>query len=754
MLQLAPSQPFDSSQRPVALRMRPDLIVREQSAGSRVYFIIKDPIRLSHHQLWEEEFSLLQMLDGRTSVAAMKEAFVRKFPSSRLDSRLLQILHGQFHRNGLVLSENVGQSDELRRRNEQAQSREKWGRVRGWMAIRFRGINPDTALEHLDQRLGWCFERPAMLAIALFLVFTLIFFSIQSVRTISSMPSLHEYMTAQTFALTYLAFCGLKVLHEIGHGLACKHYGGECNEMGLMFLIFTPCLYCDVTDSWMVDNKWRRAMIALAGIWFEFIAASICMWLWWFTNPGVMHSLCFQVVLVGSVGTLLFNGNPLMKYDGYFVVSDLMDRPNLSQQAQRVLWNGFAWFYLRRAPNLPADYSGRSDGFLWMYGLLAGAYRCILSIVILCVVFKIFQILRLESVGLFLVCSVLAGWLCWISSTVGAWVKSRGGLGSLRKGRVSQTLLLAIFLMAAIVWLPLPARLHSQAYLEVRATRAIVVMVDGKLQRCQAEGASVHAGDEIAKLVSEDLELSLIARRGELSRQRARFIGLESRRGVDPLVSSMMPSVQEAIRGLELEVQRLESDLEQLTLRAPIDGTILAPMTTKSSMNPNELPTWSGLPMDAENVGCVLSRGTTFCEIGDARSFQATVYLSQQQVELVRPGQTVFLKSKTLPDHSFRGTIFVVGTATHLELPSEVATAGIVPYRPNSNGRLESVEPVFIAKIEIATESLRGNDLLPLHHSIAKVAIQIDSQSLGNRVARFFFSSFAIDPTVKQRASR
>ncbi len=754
MLQLAPSQPFDSSQRPVALRMRPDLIVRERSAGSRVYFILKDPIRLSHHQLWEEEFALLQMLDGRTSIAAMKEAFVKKFPGSRLDKRLLQILHGQFHRNGLVLSDNVGQSDELRRRNEQAQSRENWGRVRGWMSIRFRGINPDTALDHLDQRLGWCFEWPAMLAIALFLVFTLIFFLIHSVSIIWSLPSLNETMTAQTLALTYLAFCGLKVLHEIGHGLACKHYGGECNEMGLMLLIFTPCLYCDVSDSWMVSSKWRRAMIALAGIWFEFIAASICMWLWWFTNPGVMHSLCFQVVLVGSVGTLLFNGNPLLKYDGYFVVSDLLDRPNLSQQARRVLWNGFAWFFLRRSTQLPADYSGRGDGFLWMYGVLAGAYRCLLSIVILFVVFKIFQILRLESVGLILVCSVLAGWLYWTGSAVGNWVKSRGGIKGLRTGRVSLTFLVSVFLMAAVAWLPLPARLHSQAYLEVRATRAVVVLVDGKLQRCQAEGAVVHAGDEIAKLVSEDLELNLIARRGELSRQRARLIGLESRRGIETLVSSMMPSVQEGIRGLELELQRLESDIEQLTLRASIDGTILAPMTTKESMNPNELQTWSGLPMDAENVGCILTRGTTFCEIGDAQSFQATVYLNQPQVELVRAGQVVFLKSKPLPDVSFRGTISAVGMATHSELPNEVAAAGMVPSRPNRSGRLESVEPVFVAKIEIAPESLRGNDLLPLHHSIATIAIQIDKESIGNRIARFVFSTFAIDPTVKRRASR
>lgn len=158
MLQLAPSQPFDFNLRPVALRMRPDLIFRERRVGSRKYFVIKDPIRLSHHQLWEEEFALLKMLDGRTSIAAMKDAFVKEFPGSRLDSRLLQILHGQFHRNGLVISEHLGQSDELQKRNENFRSQEKWGRARSWMSIRFRGFNPDSLLEYLDRRLGWCFE--------------------------------------------------------------------------------------------------------------------------------------------------------------------------------------------------------------------------------------------------------------------------------------------------------------------------------------------------------------------------------------------------------------------------------------------------------------------------------------------------------------------------------------------------------------------------------------------------------------------
>ncbi len=752
MLQLAPTQPAVSSLRPVALRMRPDLIVRERNIGSRTYFVIKDPIRLSHHQLWEEEFALLQMLDGRTSFAAMKNAFSKKYPGSRLDSRLLQILHGQFHRNGLVLSDNIGQADELQRRKKRLQSQLRWGRVRGWMSIRFRGINPDRALEYLDQRLGWCFEMPALLGISFFLVFTLIFFLVRGESVLSSMPSINEYLNAHTLAFVYLTFSALKVLHEIGHGLACKHYGGECNEMGLMLLIFTPCLYCDVTDSWMVESKWKRAMIASAGIWFELIASSICMWTWWFTNPGIIHSLCFHAVLVGSIGTILFNGNPLLKYDGYFVVSDLLDRPNLAQQAWRVVLNGFAQFYMRHVPPSVADYSGRRNGFLWFYGVLSGVYRWVLCVVILFFVYKFFQILRLEALGLFLVLSASAGWFYWIANAVRSFTRAPGRLANLRTGRVSASLLVSIFLLAAAVWLPLPARLYSHAFLEVKDVRSVIVLVDGRLLRCQVEGANVHAGDEIAKLVSEELELSLVARRGELARQRARLIGLESRRGENTLVASRIPTVQEAIAGLELEVQRLESDLEQLTLRAPVNGRIHAPIATKAPMNPNEVKAWSGTPMDAENIGCVLPRGTTFCEVGDANSFQGTVYLSQGEVELIRPGQAVTLKSKSLPSISFKGTVSDVGTAIYPEIPLEIAEAEIVPSRTNRNGRLESTEPVFVARIEVLPDSLLGNDLLPLHHSIGRVTIHVDSQSLGNRIARFVFSTFAIDPTVQRRA--
>ena len=753
MPQLLSSQYLASNDRPVGLRMRPDLVVRERRSRGRIYFILKDPITLAHHQLWEEEYSLLQMLDGKTSFSSMKDAFGKRFKNSRLDLKLLQMLHGQFHRNGLVLSDGIGQSGEMHRRHERSRSQARWGRVRQWMSIRFRGINPDSVLEYLDRRMGWCFEAPALVVIGGFIVFTLSFFVLQGVTVASSLLNMNEYLTTNTVGWLLVTFLALKVIHELGHGIACKHYGGECNEMGIMLLLFTPCLYCDVTDSWMIESKWKRAMIALAGIWFELITASICMWSWWFSNPGIIHSVCFHTMLVGSIGTIAFNGNPLLKYDGYFVVSDLLDRPNLWQSARRVVSNGFMRFYVRNFSSSAVDYSGRSNAFLWFYGLLSGAYRWILFLTVLMIVYKFFQVFRLELLGLSLIVFTCIGLLVSVFNRLVTFVGVPGRIRNLRKGRVSLSVFIAVALLAAVVWIPLPARLHAPVFLEVKDAKSVVVMVDGRLLRCQPEGARVRSGDVIAQLGSHDLQLNLVARRGELARQRARLVGLESRRSDDVLIASRIPTVQETIAGLELEVQRLASELDQLTLRAPIDGILIAPLRTDEPI-PNDVPFWVGTPLDVENTGCFLRRGTILCQIGQADQVQGTVYLSQAQVELVRPGQAVTIKSKALPNVSFRGTMVEIGTTGHPEIPLEIARSGLVPNRTNPQGRPESNEPIYVARVEIMRDSFAKDGAVPMHHAIGAVSIQVNPQSIGTRLARFVYSTFAFDPTVQRKANQ
>ncbi|MEQ9068033.1 MAG: hypothetical protein RLO18_14970, partial [Gimesia chilikensis] len=148
-----------------------------------------------------------------------------------------------------------------------------------------------------------------------------------------------------------------KVVHEFGHGLSCKHYNGECHGMGIMFLVFSPCLYCDVSDSWMLRNKWQRIIIGGAGMYIEVIMSAIAVWIWWFTKPGLLNHLALNLFFISTVTTVIFNANPLMRFDGYYMMSDLLEIPNLRQKADKHLRDTFAWYCLgiesQRDPFMP-----------------------------------------------------------------------------------------------------------------------------------------------------------------------------------------------------------------------------------------------------------------------------------------------------------------------------------------------------------------------------------------------------------------
>ena len=152
------------------------------------------------------------------------------------------------------------------------------------------------------------------------------------------LPEFQAFFAAQNWLLAGgRRWPSTKVLHEFGHGLACKRFGGECHEMGVMLLVVTPCLYCNVSDAWMIPSKWRRAAIGAAGMYVELILASLATFLWWFSEPGLVNHLCLNVMFVCSVSTLLFNANPLMRFDGYYILADLLEIPNLRQKSAAVI---------------------------------------------------------------------------------------------------------------------------------------------------------------------------------------------------------------------------------------------------------------------------------------------------------------------------------------------------------------------------------------------------------------------------------
>ena len=326
-----------SSSRPLPIRVRPDLQAKRQRYQGRVYWVVKDPVGLQYYRFEEEEFAILQMLDGHSSLEQIAEQFEAEFPPQTIRTEELQQFIGMLHRSGLVITGSKGQGEQLKKLRDEKTKKQTIAKFSNILAIRFKGIDPERILNFLHQYLWWFWTKPMLIINSMIVLSAATLILVQFDVFQSKLPSFQAFFSAQNWLLLGGVLACTKILHEFGHGLSCKYFGGECHEMGVMFLVLTPCLYCNVSDSWMLPNRWHRAAIGAAGMYIEVVLASICTFIWWFSEPGFLNYLCLNIMFVSSVSTILFNANPLLRYDGYYILSDILEIPNLRQKATSIL---------------------------------------------------------------------------------------------------------------------------------------------------------------------------------------------------------------------------------------------------------------------------------------------------------------------------------------------------------------------------------------------------------------------------------
>jgi putative peptide zinc metalloprotease protein len=313
---------LSSSARKLPIRRRPDLVARRQHYLGRSYWVVKDPLGLNYYRFQDEEFAILQMLDGQTSLDEIKERFEDEFPPQKITLEELQQFLGMLHRSGLVVADVPGQGRQLRKRRDERKRKEWINAVSNILCIRFKGFDPERVLNRLYPYFRWFFAPVTVVLCCLLGLSALTLVAAEFDVFRAKLPEFHQFFSIHNAFLLAVMLCVTKIMHEFGHGLCCKHFGGECHEMGVMILVLTPCLYCNVSDSWMLPSKWQRAAIGMAGMYVEIVLASICTFLWWFSEPGLFHNLCLDVMFISSVSTIIFNANPLLRYDGYYILAD------------------------------------------------------------------------------------------------------------------------------------------------------------------------------------------------------------------------------------------------------------------------------------------------------------------------------------------------------------------------------------------------------------------------------------------------
>src|SRR6185295_5159685 len=198
---------------------------------------------------------------------------------------------------------------------------------------------------------------------------------------IDEFPSLRDQsqgiLAPDNLLLLYLGTAFIKTVHEFGHAFFCRRYGGEVHTMGIMFMIFTPMPYVDASSSWGFRRRYQRMLVGAGGMIFELFVAAIAVFVWRQTAPGIIHSVAYNMIFVASVSTLIFNLNPLMRFDGYYLLSDLLEVPNLNQRSMRQLRYWTEKYLLGVAKAEPIAQTHKEATWLTIFGVAATIYRVI-----------------------------------------------------------------------------------------------------------------------------------------------------------------------------------------------------------------------------------------------------------------------------------------------------------------------------------------------------------------------------------------
>ena len=739
---MAMAEAFRSStSRPVGLRYRGDLVTNRQVYQGQAWYVVKDPIGLSYYRFRPEEYALLEMLDGEASLEDLKDNFEARFPPRRITVDEVSRFVSTLHRSGLVIGDRAGQGPQLNERRRQRVWSEWKNWLRSIMCLRFRGIDPDWILNKINPWFGWLYSPPALM-IAVAYIFTALMLVLVNFETFrSKLPEFHQFFASGNWFYLAAALGITKVIHEFGHGLSCKYYGGECHEMGFMLLVFTPCLYCDVSDSWMLPSKWKRMMIGAGGMYIELILASTATFLWWNSHEGLFNQMCLNVMFVSSVSTLLFNANPLMRFDGYYILSDMLEIPNLrtksSTSLSRLAKKWCLGVKLQDDPFLPK----RHQGLFALYSIASTIYMWVLMISIFMFVWNAMKPYRMEAIGRMLALFGIYGLIVRPITGIYKFLKVPGRRDEVKSLNMTVTGVVVALIAAAICFIPLPQRVWCPAELRPRGEETVYVTVDGRLEDIFVEANDrVAKGDELATFSNIDLELQIAELEGQESGYRSRLASLERERFTDSAAGMEIRTVEESLKSVEEQLAKKRKYQRELVLKAPRSGLVLPSETVDEKPDPSgRLPGWSGSALAKKNIGATFAEGTVLCMVGDPDHFEAVMIVDQSEVEFVQSEQRVDLKLDAFPFETFRGAVNEIAE-THIEVGSErlsVKAGGSVPTTTDEMGREVPISTSYEVLMQVDDVE---NVLTPGMRGTAR--IEVGNRTVGQWLLRLFWQTF------------
>jgi putative peptide zinc metalloprotease protein len=731
----------------VRLRVRPDLQTVEQRYEGKLYYVVKDPVCLRYYRFNRQEHYVFRLFDGEHTLEDVRKKFEDEFRPHRLEFQDLELFARQLVMAGLVQAEHSGAGKHLFERRAKQRRLKRIAALSNVLYWKIPLFDPDRLLTWMHGYLWWIFTWWFFAASVGLMVAAVLHVAIHFQTFYDKLPAYHEFFAFRTVLYLWLSLGVVKVIHEFGHGLSCKAFKGECHEMGVLLMCLSPALYANVTDAWTLADKWKRIIISFAGIYVELVIAALATFVWWYTpHLPVVNNIALSLMVLCSVSTILFNANPLMRFDGYYMLSDWLEIPNLRERARRYLTNSFLEIGLGiETPPEPYMAPGRKVLFI-TYAITSYIYLWVVMISILWLLSD-FLGPQLKVISRMIAVFSFVSMFIWPIYRIVKSIRQRGRLPDMKATRVYVTASLFASVIAAVFLLPLPiSRIVDTGLVAINPQYAEPVgLIDpGHLEAIHVrEGQKVRKGDALLTFGSRYLQEQREEAFAKWDEQRIvadtlRF-DLLYRRPEKPTETEQLQGEWQVAAGearrYEADVRRWDERLRELkVLRAPRDGVVM------------------GLPKPHE-IGKEFDRNylqnQPVCTVGDLSRLVVKVPVSALdfkllQEELARHGSrdaTVYVSGRT--DRLFHGVLTRLPESDAKNVPYALTQRGGGPLAVRQAGNKPD-EVVPVAQTYIVEVELTDPDATVRPGALVQAKIHCDWRSAAWWLARKLSQAFDI----------
>ena len=613
-------------------RLRSHAQLHRHRYRGQIWYVLQDRSNERFHRFSPAAYAFIGLMDGQRTVQDIWELSSTKLGDEAPTQPDVVQLLSQLHAADVLQCDIPPDIAELLHRHERTQQKKWQRRAMSIFAWQFPLFDPERFLQTFASLVrpffGW---GGAVLWLCLVIPAVLIGAAHWSDLTANL---LDQMITPQNLVLLWFLFPIIKALHEFGHAFAVKVFGGEVHEMGIMLLVFSPVPYVDASASSAFPSKWQRAVVGAAGMIVELAIASVAMFVWVSVEPGTVRMLAYNTIMIAGISTVLFNANPLLRFDGYYMLADLIEIPNLRQRANTYLGYLCERYLFGRVEAQASQATPGERSWFVGYSVTSFIYRVFIVVAILLFLTDQFFVL-----GMFF--AILTAFT-WFVLPLGKGLKYLFTSPRIRRVRgraLAVTSGALALIVVALCFTPVPFRTRAEGVVWIPDEAIVRAGADGFIEQVVAvPGSTVSQGDVLVLCQDSLLTTQVTVHEAQLREIQARIR--------EQIPESMVKAkiLEEEQRYIEEKLAHAREQVGDLVITAKVAGTFVLPRA-------GDLP------------GRFVHRGDVLAHVVDLDTLTVRTIVDQTDIDLIR--------------HSLKAV--QVRLAERLAIPIDAAVKRLVP---------------------------------------------------------------------------